>query len=106
SEEEVVGKEPWSFLSGSQTNQSLISETYQKMINGETFTSDNILLTKSGEVVWVSTTFNPIMDQTGKLKQIVSIGVDITRQKETEALQKTKLEELEKTNQELRKRGR
>jgi PAS domain S-box-containing protein len=106
SEEEIVGKEPWSFLSGTQTNQSLINETYQKMINGETFTSDNILLTKSGEEVWVSTTFNPIMDQTGKLKQIVSIGVDITRQKETEALQKTKLDELEKANQELRKRGR
>lgn len=105
SEEEVVGKEPWSILSGTQTNQSLISEAYQKMVNGETFTSDNILLKKSGEAVWVSTTFNPIMDQTGKLKQIVSIGVDITRQKETEALQKTKLDNLEKANQELRKRG-
>ncbi|MCF8465695.1 MAG: PAS domain-containing protein [Flavobacteriales bacterium] len=105
SEEEVVGKEPWSFLSGSQTNLSLINTTYQKMIKGETFSSENVLLTKSGEEVWVSTTFNPIMDHSGKLKQIVSIGVDITRQKEIEALQKTKLDNLEKANQELRKRA-
>ncbi len=105
-EKEIIGKEPWSVLSGRTTDQQLIEETYRRIRNGETFSSENILITKTGKEVWVATTFNPILDQAGRLQQIVSIGVDITRQKQTELTQKSMLEDLEKINRELRNRAR
>ncbi|MCF8275289.1 MAG: PAS domain-containing protein [Flavobacteriales bacterium] len=103
--EEALGKEPWSFLSGPNTDHSLIEATYQKMKEGQTFKSDNVLVTKDGSEVWINTAFNPIMDEKGELNQVVSIGVDITQQKELELLQKNMLDELERTNQELRRRA-
>jgi PAS domain S-box-containing protein len=101
--EEALGKEPWSFLSCPKTDQNLVEITYRKMKAGETFRSENVLLTKKGLEIWVSTTFNPILDENGELKQVVSIGVDITNQKEQETHQKNLLEELERKNEELRR---
>jgi PAS domain S-box-containing protein len=101
--EEAMGKEPWSFLSGENTDQGLIATTYQKMNEGQTFKSDNVLLTKDGRKLWISTTFNPIMDENGQLKQVVSIGVDVTGQKQLEIEQRTLLNDLQKMNQELKK---
>ena len=101
--EEAMGKEPWSFLSSENTDQGLIATTYQKMNEGQTFKSDNVLLTKDGRELWISTTFNPIMDENGQLKQVVSIGVDVTGQKQLEIEQRTLLNDLKKMNQELKK---
>ena len=72
---------------------------------GKSFTSENVLVNKSGQAVWVSTAFSPIMDDQGKLKTVVSVGVDITDQKQKEFSQKTMLEKLEKVNNELKKRS-
>lgn len=103
--EESLGKEPWSFLSGPRTDQKLVAEGYAMMKDGKTFYSENVLVDKNGNDVWISTAYNPIMNQYGGLQQIVSIGFDITKQKETESSQKDLLDELEKANQELRRRA-
>lgn len=104
-EEEALGKEPWSFLKSPNTDERLIAETYRRMKAGETHVSENVMQTKTGEEIWISTVFNAIMDQNGNLQQIVSIGADITRQKELELLQRNMLDELEKTNAELLRRA-
>ena len=103
--EEALGKEPWTFLSGPGTNQELIETTYAMLRAGKSFTSENVLLNKNGQAVWVSTAFSPIMDDQGKLKKVVSVGVDITDQKQKEFSEKTMLEKLEKANNELKKRS-
>lgn len=103
--EEALGKEPWTFLSGPDTNMELIETTYAMLRAGKSFTSENVLLNKNGQAVWVSTAFSPIMDEKGNLKKVVSVGVDITDQKQKEFSQKTMLEELEKANSELKKRS-
>lgn len=104
-EEEALGKEPWSFLKCSNTDMRVVAETYRRMAAGETHVSENVMRTKQGNEIWVSTVFNPVMDQHGNLQQIVSIGADITRQKELELLQRNMLDELEKTNAELLRRA-
>lgn len=112
--EELIGKEPWSVLEGSNTNQKLVEFTYQKIREGKPFSSDNQLLHKDGSSRWVHTTFTPILDSKGDITQIVSIGTDISKQKELEELQRTMLvrmehrvkertAELEEKNLELRK---
>ncbi|MDA9121017.1 PAS domain-containing protein [Flavobacteriales bacterium] len=104
--EEVVGKEPWSILSGEETNQKLVELTYVSLSKGKTFSSDNRLVTKYGEVVWIHTTFTPVIDDEGNLTKIVSIGTDITKQKEFEGLQREMVARLEKANAELEKNGK
>ena len=112
--EEVVGKEPWSLLKAPETNEKLIEITYEKVKKGKPFTSDNQLLHKDGRVRWVTTSFAPILDAAGNVSKIVSIGTDISKQKELEELQRSMLtrmearvnertSELESINQELRK---
>lgn len=112
--EEVIGKEPWAMVRAPETNQKLIDITYEKVSQGKSFSSDNQLLHKDGRVRWVSTSFTPIFDGAGNVSKVVSIGTDISKQKELEELQRSMLtrmearvvertSELESTNQELRK---
>ena len=105
SAEEMIGKEPWSVLSGEDTNQKLVEMTYEKIKAGKSFTCDNQLLHKDGYHVWVNVSFTPIMDDFGNVTKVVSIGMDITNQKETERSQREMLEKLEKANEELKRRA-
>jgi serine phosphatase RsbU (regulator of sigma subunit) len=70
--------------------------TYRKIRDGKPFTSDNVLRHKDGRNVWVNTAFAPIFNDKAELVTIVSIGTDITRQKELEGLQRNLVGELEK----------
>ena len=110
---EIIGKEPWTVVSGDSTNQKLVDMTYQKMTTGKAFSSENQLKRKDGELVWVNTSFTPVLDEHGVVKNIVSIGTDINKQKELEELQrnllrqlemrvKERVSELESINEELR----
>lgn len=100
--EEIIGKEPWSVVGGPETNQRLVQMTYEKLEAGKSFTSDNQLRHKDGYSVWVNVSFTPILDDFGNVTKVVSIGMDITKQKETERLQREMLQKLEKANKELR----
>ena len=95
SPDEVVGKEPWSLVGGPDTNRKLVELTYQNMADGKAFSSVNQLLRKDGKTVWVNTSFTPILDDNGSVKNIVSIGTDISKQKEVEELQRILLKEME-----------
>lgn len=104
--EEVKGKEPWSFLTGDETNTRLIEMTYEKVTKGKPFSSDNKLVSKDGVSVWVQTTFTPIVNDAGEVTKIVSIGTDISKQKELEFLQKQALKRLERDKEELLKKSK
>lgn len=103
--DEIVGKEPWQVVTGPGTDQGLIDQTFENIRAGKPFISDNQLQHKDGYPVWVNLSYTPILDDHGNLTKVVSIGMDITSQKELELLQKSMLDELEKTNAELRRRA-
>lgn len=80
---EVLGKEPWSLLAGDKTDYKLIEATYAQLKKGISLNADYRVLRKDGQSLWVHVSFSPIMDGMGNLKQIVSIGTDITRHQVT-----------------------
>ncbi|MDP6908242.1 MAG: PAS domain S-box protein, partial [Flavobacteriales bacterium] len=92
---DVKGLEPWSLVAGPDTNQKLIELTYKKVLAGKSFTSENMLYRKDGTKVWVTTTFTPILNDQGNIAKIVSIGTDISKHKELEALQRNMVKQLE-----------
>lgn len=103
SAEEIIGKEPWSVVGGQNTNQRLVDMTYNKVMSGKPFASDNVLHHKQGHSVWVNVSYTPILDSLGNVTKVVSIGTDITKQKEVEQLQREMLQKLEKANEELKR---
>jgi PAS domain S-box-containing protein len=105
SPEEIVGKEPWFVVAGPETDQRLIEMSYEKIQYGKSFSSDNILQHKEGHTLWVNVSFTPILDDYGNITKVVSIGIDITKQKETEHLQREMLKKLEEANMELKRRA-
>lgn len=94
--EQVQGKEPWSFLSGPDTDEKLIALTYDSIKHKKAFSSENILYGLDGKKVWVATNFTPILDSKGEISRIISIGTDITHMKEAERQQKDAMSALEK----------
>ena len=99
--DEIIGHEPWVIVGDEHTNMKLVEMTYEKVSQGKPFSSDNILRHKNGTSVWVHTTFTPIKDDSGKISKVISIGTDITKQKELEELQRITLKRLQKRNKEL-----
>jgi len=93
--ENAYGKEPWSFLSGPETDQNLIKLTYDSVNRKKAFTSENVLYKMDGTKVWISTNFTPILDSNGEISRIVSVGTDISQMKENERLQADSMHELE-----------
>lgn len=94
--EQVRGKEPWSFLSGPDTDEKLIALTYESVQRKKAFSSENILYGLDGRKIWVQTNFTPILDSKGEVNRIISIGTDITQIKEVEQVQKEMMASLEK----------
>lgn len=103
--EEVIGKEPWSIVGGPETDETLVEKTYSNIMAGKPFTSVNALKHKNGHTVWVNVCYTPILDDFGNVTKVVSIGTDITNQKEVEQSQRDMLEKLEKANKDLKKRA-
>jgi PAS domain S-box-containing protein len=98
--ESVIGQEPWSFLSGPDTDVTLIKLTHESVKRKKAFQSENQLYRPDGTKVWISANFTPILDATGEVSRIVSIFMDITHLKEREQRQKLDLKDLEEKVQE------
>jgi len=92
---EVIGRRAWSFLRGEKTNLRLAELAYEKVKSGKSFSSENVLYTKAKEPVWMTIAVSPIFDASGKLHKMVTVGTNITKQKELEELQRTMLKKLE-----------
>jgi PAS domain S-box-containing protein len=95
SKEEVVGRKPWAFLAGEETDLKLAELTYKKLKEGKSSTTENTLYSKAGKPVWVSLAVSPIFDSAGKLSRTVAVATDISKQKELEELQRIMLTRME-----------
>ena len=103
--DDVKGKEPWEVVGSENTNERLVRMTYEKVLSGKPFSSDNVLKRKDGATVWVNVTYTPVLDDEGNVTKIISIGTDITNLKELEQLQKLTLERLKKSYETLEKQA-
>ena len=57
---------------------------------------------KKGEQIWIKGSYNPIVDNTGKVYKIVKYALDITSQKKLEVENAQQLEELKAVEEEIR----
>lgn len=85
SSEEVMGKQPGTFLPGRDTNPEVlrfINEQQQKNLPVKT---EILCYRKNGEPFWSELYIQPVFDASGRLRQYFSIRKEITQRKQLES---------------------
>ncbi len=91
--QEIEGKHHRMFCDEEYTQSAEYREFWRKLGQGEFDTGEYRRLGKNGKEVWISASYNPIIDETGKVLKVIKFAQDISAQKlkdaELEALSKT-----------------
>ncbi|MBN2538914.1 MAG: PAS domain S-box protein [Deltaproteobacteria bacterium] len=97
-EQEIIGKNIMDVIvpSKESTGRDMSSLVADIANNPESYARSNVNenIRKNGERVWVAWTNRQIVDEKGQLIEILSVGNDITKLKETEEMLRHTLEEL------------
>jgi PAS domain S-box-containing protein len=100
--EESVGKRPGDFLSGPQTDMSMLQLVREKIKAGLSAKDVELInYNKQGKPYWVSVEVQPILDQKGNVLQYIGVESDISERKAHQQALVDRNEELIKINAEL-----
>ncbi|AGH94529.1 methyl-accepting chemotaxis protein [Pseudobdellovibrio exovorus] len=77
-QEELKGQHHRLFCEPAHVESLVYRQFWEKLSKGETCSGEYKLKSKSGLDVWVTASFNPIQDRTGKIVKIVQFATDIT----------------------------
>ncbi len=78
--EEIKGKHHSIFVEPSYRNSNEYKEFWQKLNAGEFNSGEYKRLGKGGKEVWISASYNPVLDPVGKPFKVVKFATDITAQ--------------------------
>lgn len=87
-QKESSGKKPEQLLSGPDTDLEVVQLMKENIGQQRTFAGEILSYTKSGKEIWLKLHVSPVFDDSGKLKEFVTILEDISRQKQVDALLK------------------
>lgn len=80
--EELVGKKRFFDLHPEQTREKFIQATVERFTSERGFQNlESPILSKNGEIVWISTSGIPMVDSQGKLIGYMGANIDITKRK-------------------------
>ena len=104
---EIQGKHHRMFCRSSYTASPDYAHLWQKLNRGEFFTGRYRRLTKSGALVWLEASYNPVFDAGGRLQKIVKLATYVTDRVEKEKDTEAKLKAIERamTSVEFSKEG-
>jgi diguanylate cyclase (GGDEF)-like protein/PAS domain S-box-containing protein len=91
---EAMGQSPRQLLTGKYTDNEAL-DRFQAKIDASGHGQEDILVyDKSGHEIWISATVNADRDETGEIRHLVAVLVDITESKQINSLQHQTLENL------------
>lgn len=96
--DEVVGKRPGNVLQGPHTSQETVSKIRNKLAAREPFYEEILNYTKLGEPYWISLAVNPVFDESGNIKQFISIQANVDQTKRKAIENDVRLESINKAN--------
>lgn len=79
--EEIKGKHHSIFASPEYARSDDYKKFWQRLNNGEYFVAEYQRFGKGGKEIWISASYNPILDMSGKPFKVVKYATDITAQK-------------------------
>ena len=99
---EMAGKYPGSLLIGEETDKATASRIEKGLMQDKSFTEEILCYKKSGEKIWLSLDFTPILNDAGEVERYIALQTDIIFRKEAEASQLQLTEDLFKRNNDLK----
>lgn len=94
--EEALGQHPGKLLTGAYTDSDALAR-FHAQIEAEGHGKEDILVyDKAGHEIWISSTVNADRGETGAVRHLVAVLVDITESKQLNSLQHQTLENLAK----------
>ena len=79
SQEEIVGKNHAIFVATDERNGSAYRDFWASLNRGEIRQAEFKRIAKDGREVWLQGSYNPILDQSGKLLKVVKFCSDVTK---------------------------
>jgi methyl-accepting chemotaxis protein len=77
-EQEITGKAHRMLVSADYASGPQFRELWQALGQGQHFTDQFPMRSKSGAEVWIQATFAPVLDAAGQVRKIIKLGTDIT----------------------------
>ncbi|MEI6139534.1 MAG: tetratricopeptide repeat protein [Mariniphaga sp.] len=99
-QEEFIGLYGSNIIQAS-ANQQIKGISAQSILNKQPVNYSSKSTTKSGQTIWIHTSLTPVLNEQGKIINLVAIDTDITALKEAEAKIQEQNEEISKINEEL-----
>ncbi|WMS87672.1 methyl-accepting chemotaxis protein [Pleionea litopenaei] len=93
-ESEIVGQHHRIFVESSEANSREYQQFWEQLGRGEFQTGEYKRITKSGEEIWISASYNPILDMDGKPFKVVKYATDVTPRVRAVALIRDALQSL------------
>ncbi|WP_051901393.1 methyl-accepting chemotaxis protein [Methylotenera sp. L2L1] len=91
---EIVGKHHSMFVDAAYKQSPEYKSFWKKLSEGKSSSGQYKRIDKKGNQVWLQASYNPIFDLNGKPYKVVKYAVDISTQKDTEALIEGELEAI------------
>lgn len=89
---EVTGLRPTDFLSGTNTDSASLQRIREKAQDKQGFREEILFYNKAGQEVWTSSSVNPVLDDEGRVKNLVVVLADTTEMRKIQAVQRIVLE--------------
>jgi methyl-accepting chemotaxis protein len=96
--EEVMGRNPGSFLQGRETDQDTVREIREQLSCGGGFRGEILNYTKQGDPYWISLAISPVYGADGMVSKFVSVQADITRTKVAALDFELRLQAIDRSN--------
>ncbi|MDB5193081.1 MAG: hypothetical protein JWQ96_2644 [Segetibacter sp.] len=101
SAEELIGNRP-AILQGSNTNRQAIARMHEAMVKGDTCNEELLNYKKNGETFWCDISVAPVSVNSNQITYFIATRRDITQKKKNEREKELLIEELTKSNNDLR----
>lgn len=94
--DDIAGKHHRIFCDKTYTDSNEYTAFWKKLGSGEFDQGEYKRITKTGDVVWINASYNPIFDASGKPYRIVKFATDITDEKLAHAENEGKMSAIDK----------
>lgn len=90
--DEAFGRRPTELLAGKNTDTDTLQRIREKAWDKKGFREETLFYRKDGREVWISSSVNHVLDEEGRVKNLVVVLADITESKQVQAVQRAVLE--------------
>ncbi|OJJ22899.1 hypothetical protein BKI52_00680 [marine bacterium AO1-C] len=100
--EEIKGKHHRQFVKPKYAESDEYKEFWEQLKQGKFIEGEFERVNKEGKRLWIKGSYNPIVDESGKVYKVMKYALDITSQKVLEFENAEQLEELKAVEEEIR----